>query len=129
MNSEQRAWIERFAGHLSSERRMSPHTVAAYRHDLLMLQGFCDQRRILRWSALDNVHVRAYAAAEHAGGLGPRSIQRRLSAVRTFYEFLHARGLLHAKPRPRCARAEDQEAAADHARCGSNGAPAGVSGS
>ncbi len=98
MNSEQRAWIERFAGHLSSERRMSPHTVAAYRHDLLMLQGFCDQRRILRWSALDNVRVRAYAAAEHSGGLGPRSIQRRLSAIRTFYEFLMREGCCAGNP-------------------------------
>ena len=98
MNSEQRAWIERFAGHLSSERRMSPHTVAAYRHDLLMLHGFCDQRRVLRWSALDHVLVRAYAAAEHAGGLGPRSIQRRLSAVRTFYEFLMREGCCTRNP-------------------------------
>jgi integrase/recombinase XerC len=98
VNSEQRAWIERFAGHLSSERRMSPHTVAAYRHDLLMLQSFCDRRRILGWSALDNVQVRAYAAAEHAGGLGPRSIQRRLSAVRTFYEFLMREGCCTGNP-------------------------------
>jgi integrase/recombinase XerC len=98
VNSEQRAWIERFAGHLASERRMSPHTVAAYRHDLLMLQSFCDQRRIPGWSALDNVRVRAYAASEHAGGLGPRSIQRRLSAVRTFYEFLMREGCCTRNP-------------------------------
>jgi integrase/recombinase XerC len=98
VNSKQRAWIERFAAHLSSERRMSPHTVAAYRHDLLMLQCFCDRRRIPRWSALDNVQVRAYAASEHAGGLGPRSIQRRLSAVRTFYEFLMREGCCTRNP-------------------------------
>ena len=98
MNSEQRAWIERFAGHLSSERRMSPHTVAAYRRDLLMLQGFCDRRGIPRWSALDNAQVRSFAAAEHAGGLGPRSIQRRLSAVRTFYEFLMREGCCTRNP-------------------------------
>jgi len=71
---------------------MSTHTVAAYRRDLTRLQGFCDSRRISRWGALDNALVRAFAAAEHAGGLGPRSIQRRLSAVRTFYEFLLREG-------------------------------------
>jgi integrase/recombinase XerC len=98
VNSEQRGWIERFASHLTSERRMSAHTVAAYRHDLLTLRGFCDERKILRWDALDNFQVRAFAAAEHAGGLGPRSIQRRLSAVRTFYEFLLREGCCKMNP-------------------------------
>ena len=32
--------------------------------------------------------MRTFAAHAHAGGLAPRSIQRRLSAVRSFYQFL-----------------------------------------
>jgi integrase/recombinase XerC len=92
VNSEQCDWIERFASHLTHERRMSAHTVAAYRHDLGRLLAFCDQRKIPRWNAVANAHVRTFAAAEHAGGLGPRSIQRRLSAVRTFYEYLLREG-------------------------------------
>jgi integrase/recombinase XerC len=92
MNPAERAWIERFATHLSHERRMSGHTVAAYVHDLRELEQFCAARRIARWSALDHAHLRTFAAAQHAGGLAPRSIQRRLSAVRTFYEFLSREG-------------------------------------
>lgn len=98
MNASQRAWIDRFLSHLAHERRLSPHTIAAYRHDLLMLAEFCEQRKIARWNALENAHVRAFAAAEHAGGLAPRSIQRRLSAVRTLYEFLQREG--HSKLNP-----------------------------
>src|SRR6202021_3485173 len=71
---------------------MSAHTVAAYRHDLVALAGFCEGRKVQRWSALNNFQVRAFAAAEHAGGIAPRSIQRRLSAARTFYEFLMREG-------------------------------------
>ncbi len=71
---------------------MSAHTVAAYRHDLLRLRTFCEERRIARWNTLDNAHLRTFAATEHAGGIGPRSIQRRLSAVRAFYEFLLREG-------------------------------------
>jgi len=77
---------------------MSGHTVAAYRHDLQALAGFCERRDVRRWSSLNNFQVRAFAAAEHAGGIAPRSIQRRLSAVRSFYEYLMREG--HAKNNP-----------------------------
>ncbi len=98
MNAQERGWIERFSSHLTHERRMSLHTVAAYRRDLLKLRDFCAERRILHWSALDHPLVRTFAAAEHAAGLGPRSIQRRLSAVRTFYEFLLREGHCTGNP-------------------------------
>lgn len=98
MQANERERIERFLSHLNVERRMSSHTVAAYRHDLEALAGFCAGRKVQRWSALNNFQVRAFAAAEHAGGIAPRSIQRRLSAVRSFYEYLMREG--HAKNNP-----------------------------
>jgi integrase/recombinase XerC len=98
VEASERERIERFLSHLNFERRMSAHTVAAYRHDLLALAGFCEGRKVRRWSALNNFQVRAFAAAEHAGGIAPRSIQRRLSAARTFYEYLMREG--HAKNNP-----------------------------
>jgi integrase/recombinase XerC len=82
------AWIERFALHLTHERRLSAHTAAAYRRDMTALSAFCVRRGIREWRALTHADVRSFAASEHAGGVGPRSIQRRLSAIRTFYEFL-----------------------------------------
>jgi integrase/recombinase XerC len=91
-------WIERFLAHLKFERRMSSHTLAAYRHDLLRLAAFCERRDVQRWSSLNNFLVRAFAAGEHAGGIAPRSIQRRLSAARSFYEYLMREG--HAKNNP-----------------------------
>jgi integrase/recombinase XerC len=92
MQPAERDWIDRFLAHLTHERCMSSHTVAAYRHDLLTLVAFCGRRDIHRWDALDNFQIRAFAAAEHAGGIAPRSIQRRLSALRSFYEFLLREG-------------------------------------
>jgi integrase/recombinase XerC len=82
------AWIERFRRYLAVERRCSPHTVAAYTRDLQALVAYCDGSGLETWTALDSGHLRSFAARLHAGGLGPRSIQRRLSAVRSFYEFL-----------------------------------------
>jgi len=81
-------WIERFRRYLSAERRCSPHTLAAYTRDLQALVSYCERTGLESWTAIDSGHLRSFAARQHAGGLGPRSIQRRLSAVRSFYEFL-----------------------------------------
>jgi len=77
---------------------MSSHTVLAYRHDLGRLAAFCEKRDVKRWAALNNFQVRAYAASEHAGGIAPRSIQRRLSAARSFYEYLMREGAVKNNP-------------------------------
>ncbi|HTV50799.1 MAG TPA: tyrosine recombinase XerC [Steroidobacteraceae bacterium] len=81
-------WLARFRRHLTSERNLSRHTAAAYDRDLAALVRFCDAQRLEDWNAVDSQHVRVFAAQSHARGLDPRSIQRRLAAVRTFYGFL-----------------------------------------
>jgi len=81
-------WLTRFRRYLSSERQLSAHTDQSYTRDLAALVRFCDREGIAEWGALDSQHVRRFAAHSHKGGLAPRSIQRRLSAVRSFYAFL-----------------------------------------
>jgi integrase/recombinase XerC len=81
-------WLTRFRRYLSSERRLSAHTDQSYARDLAALVRFCDREGIPEWAALDSQHLRRFAAHSHKGGLAPRSIQRRLSAVRSFYAFL-----------------------------------------
>jgi integrase/recombinase XerC len=81
-------WLTRFRRYLASERRLSAHTDEAYARDLSALVKFCDAAGLADWGALDSQHVRTFAAHSHARGLSPRSIQRRLSAVRSFFEFL-----------------------------------------
>ena len=71
---------------------MSGHTIAAYRRDLLSLAEFGARRKLTTWNSFDNAQLRTFAAALHGAGLSPRSIQRYLSAARTFYEFLIREG-------------------------------------
>ncbi|HEY0766804.1 MAG TPA: tyrosine-type recombinase/integrase, partial [Steroidobacteraceae bacterium] len=81
-------WVARFRRYMGCERRLSAHTDKSYARDLAALVKFCDRSGLADWRALDTQHVRTFAAHSHAAGLAPRSIQRRLSAVRSFYEFL-----------------------------------------
>jgi integrase/recombinase XerC len=90
--------VSRFRRYLATERRLSANTDANYARDLAALARFCDARGIAQWGRLDSQHVRVFAAESHAGGLAPRSIQRRLSAVRSFFRFLVREQLAKLNP-------------------------------
>lgn len=98
MNPAALDWLGRFERHLATERRLSAHTGAAYRRDLARLVAFCDEQQIDSWIRLDAQHVRVFAARAHASGLDPRSVQRLLSAVRSFCRYLIREGVLSANP-------------------------------
>lgn len=80
--------IDQFIEHLEFERRLSPHTRRHYRRDLDALLAYAERVGIERWRDLDDEHIRAYAALAFRRGLSPKSIQRQLSAVRTFFRYL-----------------------------------------
>lgn len=88
--------LAEFLSRLKNERRLSPHTVEAYQRDLKALLGFCEREQVSSFPALDSFAVRRFAAESHRRGLGPRSVARRLSAVRTFFSFLIETGVLKA---------------------------------
>jgi integrase/recombinase XerC len=81
-------WITRFRRELTIERNFSPHTDAAYARDLTTLVQYCDRAGIEQWNKLTTHDIRRFASRLHSSGLSPRSIQRRMSAVRSFYNFL-----------------------------------------
>jgi integrase/recombinase XerC len=85
-----------FLARLKNERRLSPHTIAAYNRDLNALLGFCEREKIESLAALDSYQIRRFAAESHRRGLNARSVARRLSAVRTFLSYLVELGVVTA---------------------------------
>ena len=91
----QLSWPARYLGELATQRQLSPHTVAAYRRDLqelALLAGHDD------WPRLTHHDIRRFAAKLHAGGQSARSIARKLSGWRGFYEWLSRQLALAANP-------------------------------
>jgi integrase/recombinase XerC len=110
--------VDGFLRHLALERRLSPHTVDAYGRDLGALADWCDRQGIATWGELDHAHVRSFGARSHAAGLGPRSIQRCFSTIRSFYNYLQREGLGQRNPAvdvksPKTARRLPRTADAD----------------
>ncbi len=76
---------------------MSPHTLDAYRRDLAALSQWADGQGV----EIVNVQpeqLRAFIAAEHRRGLSAKSLQRRLSACRSFYSWLLKHDRIKASP-------------------------------
>lgn len=88
MDSAETNWIDKFIGHLKYERRLSPLTCKHYRRDLLALAAFCDEIERSCWADLDSEDIRSFSGTSFRRGLSARSIQRRLSASRTFFRYM-----------------------------------------
>lgn len=87
-----------FLGRLQVERRLSAHTLDAYRRDLDALLGYMAAQGMSEWRTLDNEALRGFIASEHRRGLSGKSLQRRLSACRGLLRELVRRGVLKADP-------------------------------
>ncbi len=90
--------LHRYLQHLRAERRLSPHTVHAYRRDLDKLRVFAGAQGVVDWSALNIHHARAFAADLRRSGLSGRSIQRALSAARSLYRYLQGEKVIAHNP-------------------------------
>ena len=98
MDAAARDRIEAFARHLRDERRLSPLTCQHYRRDLDALVRWCDAQGITHWARLSSADIRRFVAHGHGAGLSGRSLQRRLSALRTFFRYLIRCGDLGSDP-------------------------------
>jgi len=87
-----------FFDQLKVEVRASEHTVKSYRRDIGHLIGYCQDKAIGRWTDLKQSDIRAHVAARHRQGIGSKSLQRELSAIRSFYNFLLKNGLAENNP-------------------------------
>lgn len=77
---------------------MSAHTLDAYRRDLTALDDWAKANGIDDIAALQPEQLRAFIAAEHRRGLSPKSLQRRLSAIRSGFQWLLRHGRIVANP-------------------------------
>ncbi|KRC63018.1 recombinase XerC [Agromyces sp. Root81] len=90
--------LDDYLSHVAIERGYSPHTVAAYRSDLIELIAFAETRGGVEATAIDLPLLRDWLWTATERGLARTSIARRAASARGFTAWLTRRGLLDADP-------------------------------
>ena len=94
MNSgetDTRREVADFLRYVEDERRLSPHTVDAYRRDLESFAEFLDQHMGGKWTwdEVERLDIRSWLGVLRSSGRADSTLRRRLSAVRALFRFLY----------------------------------------
>uniref|UniRef100_UPI0039A57B45 site-specific tyrosine recombinase/integron integrase n=1 Tax=Ornithobacterium rhinotracheale TaxID=28251 RepID=UPI0039A57B45 len=79
--------IEKFLEYLSIERRYSKHTVESYRRDLAAFEVYVQEIE-KDWASVGGKDLRHYLMQLSESGNKPKTINRKMSAIRSFFKFL-----------------------------------------
>ncbi len=91
--------VEAFFRYLSAEKNYSPHTIRSYRKDIEEFALHCS--KLYQLNSIDDVHyamIRDFVVFLAKKGITTRSINRKCSALNTYYTYLCAIGERKANP-------------------------------
>ncbi|KPU83045.1 site-specific tyrosine recombinase XerC [Psychromonas sp. PRT-SC03] len=80
--------VDRYLNHLASQRGLSPITIKNYSRNLAEFMRLLAPQKINSWQDLNSDHVRLIIKELHQKGIKSRSIATKISALRSFLEFL-----------------------------------------
>ena len=91
--------VETFLKYLSFEKRYSQHTVDAYRKDLQQFSDFiASDFEITNLEEVKHPHIRSWIVSLMDQELSPRSVNRKIATLKSFFKFLLAREYVELNP-------------------------------
>lgn len=91
--------IKKYFQYIESEKRFSPHTIVAYRNDILEFRNFLEKE-----FEIDNINqasaetIRSWIVSLLDSKLSPTSINRKISTLRSYFKFQLSRNLIKSNP-------------------------------
>lgn len=92
------AELSLFYQFLQSEKQFSIHTLTNYRRDISRFMSYVGEQSLSEWGQIDEMHIRQFVSQVHRQGLGGKSIQRLLSALRRLFRFLQTNKYISNNP-------------------------------
>lgn len=92
-------YLDSFLRYIEYERRFSPHTIEAYRRDVIQYIAFLEETAgVSSPLEAEGIHIRSWVVELLAADRTPRTIHRKLSTLKTFYHFLRRQKLVEHNP-------------------------------
>lgn len=89
--------IQSFFAFIEFEKRYSPNTILAYKNDIEQFHAFLNQFNIAIENA-SHFHIRNWMVELMKDGNTARSVNRKISALKSLYKFLLRNGIIHVNP-------------------------------
>jgi integrase/recombinase XerC len=88
MTPDAKQLLSDYFQYLDFEKRVSEHTLKSYRRDIKQLLSYCASQALQNWQDIQPIDIRNHISNRHRKGISSKSLQRELSAIRSFYNYL-----------------------------------------
>ncbi|MHB8647515.1 MAG: tyrosine-type recombinase/integrase [Thermomicrobiales bacterium] len=89
-------WVDRYLGALGAEKHCSPHTVMAYRNDLMQLATHLTHDGVMTWRVVLPEQVTDYLLSLRERQYASSTIARKTAAAKSFFQYLKQVGAIEA---------------------------------
>ena len=103
---------KKFLKYLEFQKKYSPHTINSYALDLNQFLLFCSENAIILSKneiVEDHKEIRKWIAKLSSEGISSRTLNRKLSTLKSFYNFLIREGLLKNNPLSKIVRPKTEK--------------------
>jgi integrase/recombinase XerC len=90
--------ISSFLSYLKHEKRYSPFTITSYQTDLLQFEHFIQNTFDIPFDQVKHTHIRSFMVKLMEDATVAKTINRKISALRSFYKFLLREGKVEQNP-------------------------------
>ncbi|MCA1667079.1 MAG: site-specific integrase, partial [Thermomicrobia bacterium] len=89
-------WVDRYLVALGAQMHCSPHTVMAYRNDLMQLVAHLTKEGVTTWRAVSPEQVTDYLQSLHERQYASSTVARKTAAAKSFFQHLKQAGAIEA---------------------------------
>jgi integrase/recombinase XerC len=92
-------YTERFIEYIKNVKRYSPHTIAAYQHDLDQFIAFNDSfYHVTEIPQIDHLMIRSWFADLIEHGISTRTVNRKITTLKSWFKYLIKEGIMSENP-------------------------------
>lgn len=92
------ASIQSFLNHVEFEKRYSKHTLLAYANDIAQFKVFIEAQGVKEMTAVSHIDIRNWMVSLMRDKITPRSINRKISTLKSLYKYWIKKGLVVKNP-------------------------------